>query len=701
MGDLRKDLDHFHRNLRIRTFFDSDNHAVRNVSSTPTLFNPSVSSSLPTGIEKEINRSKVLKPSKKWDPPTGPLHLESFILANKMDLNKTIVKSPNKYNIDKDEKLALKSLTRNHDIVIKGADKGGAIVIQNRLEDYINEGIRQLNDQSFYKSVTTDLTEYHNTEVTKSINRLHSKGEITSSLEKKLITGEPRTPEIYFLPKIHKSIRPPPGRPIVSANGCPIEKISALVDIYLRPYLPKIRSYLKDTTHFLQKLEEVPELTGDTLFCNLDVSSLYTNIPNIEGLQATARFLMKHRRTYKNSELTNTSLCSFFKMVLSMNNFRFNGEHYLQIAGTAMGTRVAPTYANIFMSDFEERHVYTYEKQPTLWVRFIDDIFLIWPHGEAELRKFIEHLNGVHQTIKFTSEFSNLKVNFLDTWIIKQTDHSIQTDLYTKPTDSNNYLTYRSAHFLRRGYPKEIIVKGFQKALNTDRHLLLHPPEKDASNDQSLILVTTFNPGFHGLKTIVNKNWDILGRSCSTREIFQKNLITGFRKPTSMKQILVRAKLRDPPKPPNLEPSNPCKTKNCRYCPKLNTTGSITCKVSERTYITKHNVTCKSSNLIYCITCRKCSIQYVGQTKNRLIDRFQSHFYNIGHNRPGSEICKHFNSLGHHGLADVEIHILDFINTHPAGSKSKKIRDLIGFNWIQRMHTSAPTGLNVMDPHQP
>ena len=166
-----------------------------------------------------------------------------------------------------------------------------------------------------------------------------------------------------------------------------------------------------------------------------------------------------------------------------------------------------------------------------------------------------------------------------------------------------------------------------------------------------------------------------------------------------MKQLLVRARLKDPPKPPSTEPSSPCKTKNCRYCPKLNTTSHITCSVSECTYITKHNVTCKSSNLIYCITCTRCGIQYVGQTKNRLMDRFQSHFY-IGHNRPGSEIGKHFNSLNHKGLNNVEIHILDFVHAHPAGSKSKKLRDLIEFNWIQRMHTNAPAGLNVMDPHQ-
>ena len=83
------------------------------------------------------------------------------------------------------------------------------------------------------------------------------------------------------------------------------------------------------------------------------------------------------------------------------------------------------------------------------------------------------------------------------------------------------------------------------------------------------------------------------------------------------------------------------------------------------------------------------------------MDRFQSHFYDIGHNKPGSEIGKHFNSYGHQSLLDVEIYILDFIHAHPAGTRSKKLRDLIEYNWIQRMHTNAPTGLNIMDPTQP
>ena len=83
------------------------------------------------------------------------------------------------------------------------------------------------------------------------------------------------------------------------------------------------------------------------------------------------------------------------------------------------------------------------------------DIFLIWEHGMDKLNQFINHLNSVHNTIKFSCDHSITRVNFLDTWVIKTPDGSIQTDLYTKPTDSNNYLWYTSAHLshCKQGIP--------------------------------------------------------------------------------------------------------------------------------------------------------------------------------------------------------------------------------------------------------
>ena len=207
---------------------------------------------------------------------------------------------------------------------------------------------------------------------------------------------------------------------MVSANSCATEKISALIDIFIRPLVPHVPSYIKDTGHFLKSLKDIGgTLNPGTILCTLDVSSLYTNIPNEEGRRAVAFWLSKYRphKLIPPNQPTNMTLLTLLKMVLEMNNFQFNSENFLQIGGTAMGTRVAPTLANLFMGYFEEKHVYSYKLQPTMWVRFIDDIFMVWPHGKTELEAFINHLNRVHSNIKFTSEFSEKNIPFLDTMV--------------------------------------------------------------------------------------------------------------------------------------------------------------------------------------------------------------------------------------------------------------------------------------------
>lgn len=65
-----------------------------------------------------------------------------------------------------------------------------------------------------------------------------------------------------------------------------------------------------------------------------------------------------------------------------------------------MGTRVSPTFANIFMANFEGEHVYAYPHQPTSWLRFIDDIFMLWDHGHIHLNNFFQHINQVHHQIQ-------------------------------------------------------------------------------------------------------------------------------------------------------------------------------------------------------------------------------------------------------------------------------------------------------------
>ena len=68
----------------------------------------------------------------------------------------------------------------------------------------------------------------------------------------------------------------------------------------------------------------------------------------------------------------------------------------------------------MFMGDLEEKLLKDYVKKPLSWWRYIDDIFMLWEHGEKELEKFLEFLNCYHLTIKFTANYSREEINFSD-----------------------------------------------------------------------------------------------------------------------------------------------------------------------------------------------------------------------------------------------------------------------------------------------
>ena len=152
-----------------------------------------------------------------------------MILLNETEVTKIYNKNPKMDNLSRSERCAIQTLKNNKDIIIKPADKGSAVVILNTT-DYISEARGQLNNTKFYKKLYHDPTPDHNLEVKKILDEMLIRDEIDQSCYDYLYISKPRTPRFYTLPKIHKPSRPPPGRPITSANQSPTERISAFVD---------------------------------------------------------------------------------------------------------------------------------------------------------------------------------------------------------------------------------------------------------------------------------------------------------------------------------------------------------------------------------------------------------------------------------------------------------------------------------------
>ena len=116
--------------------------------------------------------------------------------------------------------------------------------------------------------------------------------------------------------------------------------------------------------------------------------------------------------------------------------FELSEQGLKQVRGTAIGTKFAPSYAIIYMAALEEDFLETLIKKLWLWWRYIDGIFMIWQHGEDELKIFLDKLNNFHSSIKFTCEYSRENVNHLDVQVVV-TEGKLITGLYIKQTDSH------------------------------------------------------------------------------------------------------------------------------------------------------------------------------------------------------------------------------------------------------------------------
>ena len=114
-------------------------------------------------------------------------------------------------------------------------------------------------------------------------------------------------------------------------------------------------------------------------------------------------------------EFTKTDFHELFTVTLSESLILFNNEYYEQIHGVSMGSPLGPTFANIFLSYYEQIWLknFTYEFKPVIYERYVDDTFLLF-RSKDHIEKFRGYLNCQHPYIKFTSEIEeNNSMSFL------------------------------------------------------------------------------------------------------------------------------------------------------------------------------------------------------------------------------------------------------------------------------------------------
>lgn len=241
----------------------------------------------------------------------------------------------------------------------------------------------------------------------------------------------------YVIPKIHKK-KMFASRPIAAQHSyilAPLSKELSDVLLSVQFEFPTIARDSKTTAYELENFT----FSRPGVFLTYDVVAMYPNI----DLQDAMNVLERNCPVLSEDG-------GFWGKALRLVMFNcfvsFNGETYHQIKGTAMGTPVAPPFANLY---FYYKYLEVLEDEKILFQRrFIDDGFVIIESAE-DARKLMMRMSNIGK-LEFTYEISSETAIFLDFHIYRGPRYASVRKLdfkpYFKPTNQFLYLPEKSNH---------------------------------------------------------------------------------------------------------------------------------------------------------------------------------------------------------------------------------------------------------------
>ncbi|CAJ0956533.1 unnamed protein product [Ranitomeya imitator] len=392
---------------------------------------------------------------------------------------------------------------------------------------------------------------------------------------------------------------------------------------------------------------------------------------------------------------------------------------------------MAPAYANIYMDNFEQSYVYPntlFQQHSKCWLRFIDDVFFcIWGGSVEDLLSFTRVLNSIRSELQFTLNWHMTQISFLDTLVIKNDRGTLSTDIFTKPTDTNNLLHYTSCHpsstqnslprsqfarikrivsdtnlvpirldemantFRNRHYPQELLNK--EKARVVEPQL----PLPTTATKERVTFVHTHHPIMPKIYTIIRKHWSTLSKSYPNVEAFQTPALMCKRRPQNIRDSLVRADigsfsrvLKQTFLGTEHRGTFPCL--RCACCSNIIKGDKITHPHSGKCYNIKGFYTCDTNYVVYLLKC-PCGLLYVGETTQHLHDRIASHKSTIRCKKTWLPVPHHFISANH-SVSQLRVQIIEQVERPRRGGNHTQLLKEREAYWTYTLQTLAPRGLN-------
>ena len=504
---------------------------------------------------------------------------------------------------------ALKDLSRDNNIHITSADKGGGVVVMDT-HTYTQKIASLLNDTDTYE--TTKIS-HINKETSKFNKSLRSILKDEDPSWTRLIEYHPTLPRLYGLPKTHKPNIP--LRPIISGIGSATHKIARAIAKILTPLLGTISpTHIKNSGDLIQKLQDI-DMT-DKLMASLDVTSLYTNIPVEKCIDKLETHLDNIEAEL---DLPTDKIIRICTLITNQCYFTYDNKYYKQKLGLPMGSPVSGVLACLFL-EFLESGPFSYIlPKTTTYFRYIDDALIIYPR-QTNLENLVTRLNDVEPTIKFTHEDENDDtLPFLDVRL-HRTENKLKFSVFRKITNKDDHIHFYSHHTPKI---KSGLIIGFYL-----RALRICSPEH--LTDEERYIEQSFSALQYPRYFILNAKKKA-HKIHNTKTAHNNNKVN---KTNNIRRIIL--------------PTNSTTTTLSENLCKLNihiatstsqTIGGLTKKSQKKP-------SPQSEAGIYSIPCSKCDKCYIGETSRSLKQRLYEH-------RRDLKLNNHLNSLvGHRNTYD-------------------------------------------------
>ena len=684
------------------------------------------------GRPQPENRKIPIFKSKKNNLPknySSPKNLSYFLAAVKSELLDPKNRNKAKYNLPESELkaiLELVQLQKERKLIIKVCDKGAGIIVLD-FDSYMKACHDHLKSktpdgESYYLPVNQSALNVANNKLSKLLQEGLENEYITKEEYDAMLGSNMNPGKFYSIFKVHKEHKQgdlPPVRPIVSGCGSMLENAGVFVEHHIKEHATKHESFIQDTPDFLRhinKLNSENILQENTLLVTIDAIGCYMNIPQDEGVKCVEKVLEER----SNQEVPSGFIARLLELILKYNIFEIDEELYQQTIGTAMGSKPAPSYANIHLAKTIDPRFIEIAKRLAedgdipikLLKRFLDDIFMVFTGSVKTLHVLFEEMNKIHPKLKFTMthttpEFQSThdqcsceplkSIPFLDTLCTIKAG-KIETDLYRKPTDQNQYLLTNSCHptevisnipyslglriirtcseneskdlrlkelkemLLARKYPIHLIDSAISKARLVSREQSLRLVSRNKLNTRP-VFVVLWDPRLPSITSLTNKHYrSMTGQDPYLKEVFPEPPLVAYKRQRNIRDKIIRAKIPLAKKRNQRYIPGMSKCGKCVVCPFVKECNTVKCKSKTWNLVKPFN--CLTKNVVYYIECQKTRCKnednfiYIGETEKPIETRIRQHLGYIRNKVLNQSTGYHFNTKGH-SQADMKFIVLE------------------------------------------